>query len=779
MATTQFYRIGVSATNPELVLAGAQDNSSWAINEGSWVELETTGDGMEQLVNYEDSDILYTSSYNGNISRSTNGGNSFSNWLSSSEVGGESGNWITPYTQDPISPNIFYTGFENVWKSTNDGSDWFAISNGFPGNTLTILELCPTNPNFIYAGTGNWLRKTTDGGNNWNEIILPFYGNLSSVAVHQNDGNKIWITRSGFEPNSKVYYSGNGGENWTNVSDQLPNMPVNYVLYQKNSPDRLYIATDLGVFYRDLTTDGWVNYTYQLPNVIVSELEINYSVGKLFAATYGRGLWRGDWVNYLSTPVLYSPENEETEVPTNPELSWSDSEGAISYNLQIATDADFTNIIFEQTGIEEAFFNASGLENNTVYYWRVKPCDISNCGNWSSPFAFTTTPVLWDTHNIALATGWNYISTYIMPENPDIEYLLGDIETDIRIMKNSYGQLYVPQYNINTIQNWNLKHGYLISMNSDANLSIYGIVNNPEENPINLIQGWHLLSYLRNSPMNIEAALESITPSIVVVKNGAGGIYAPAWNINTIGNMLPGKAYYFFLSQNAILTYPGNSSQKSYVVENQNSMIDKIASNFKNTGKSLVLILETHNLSEGTEINVFDEDNNMVGLGFVQNGIAGIQVWGDDENTEMKDGALENEFLKINAKQNNSLIDVNVENIENLINNISSANLMYSREGILFAKAMIEDNYEQLEIWNQPNPFSNITNIEFTIPNSGMAEILVFSLQGEEVAKYMNYYENSGRHSFSFDSNNLPTGVYYLTIKFGTEQAINKMVIIR
>ncbi|HPI18841.1 MAG TPA: T9SS type A sorting domain-containing protein [Candidatus Kapabacteria bacterium] len=778
MAITQFYRIGVSATNPELILAGAQDNSSWAVNDGNWVELETTGDGMEQLVNYEDSDILYTSSYNGNVARSTNGGNSFSDWLYSNKVGGESGDWITPYTQDPINPNIFYAGFQNVWKSTNSGSDWFAISNGFPGNTITILELCPTNPNYIYAGTGNWLRRTTDGGSNWNEINLPFYGNLSSVAIHQFDGNKIWITRSGFEPNSKVYYSNNGGASWTNISEQLPNMPVNYVLYQKNSPDRLYIATDLGIFYRDLTTDGWINYTYQLPNVVVSELEINYSVGKLFAATYGRGLWRGDWLNYLSTPILYSPENEEIDVPTNPELSWSDSEGAVSYNLQIATSPDFANLILEQTGIEEAFFNVSGLENNTVFYWRVKPCDISYCGNWSAPFSFTTTPVLWDTHNIALSTGWNYISTYINPENPDIEVLLSDIETDIRIMKNSYGQLYVPQYEINTIQNWNLKHGYLVSMNSDATLSIYGIVNNPEENPINLIQGWHLLSYLRNSPMNIVNALESITPSIVVVKNGAGGIYAPAWNINTIGNMLPGKAYYFFLSQADVLTYPSNSSQKSIFVENQNLMIEKVSSNFKNTGRSLVLILETPMLNDGTEINVFDEENKLVGVGFVQNSMVGIQVWGDDEYTELKDGAFDNESLKIKVKQKNSLIEMSAHNIENIIDKVSTAKLVYSNDGILFAKAMIDENATNLEIWNQPNPFSNITNIEFTIPNSGIAEIQLFSLQGEEVSKYTNYYENSGRHSFSFDSNNLPTGVYYLTLKFGTEQVINKMVII-
>ena len=44
---------------------------------------------------------------------------------------------------------------------------------------------------------------------------------------------------------------------------------------------------------------SWQLYNTGLPNVIVDDLEIQYSAGKLRAATYGRGVWESD----LFTPV--------------------------------------------------------------------------------------------------------------------------------------------------------------------------------------------------------------------------------------------------------------------------------------------------------------------------------------------------------------------------------------------------------------------------------------------------------------------------------------------
>ena len=70
-----------------------------------------------------------------------------------------------------------------------------------------------------------------------------------------------------------------------NYSGTLPNIPVNTIVLDENSSsETLYIGTDLGVFIRDNNSADWSNFNnLTLPNVIVSELEIQYSSNKLIA----------------------------------------------------------------------------------------------------------------------------------------------------------------------------------------------------------------------------------------------------------------------------------------------------------------------------------------------------------------------------------------------------------------------------------------------------------------------------------------------------------------
>ena len=71
---------------------------------------------------------------------------------------------------------------------------------------------------------------------------------------------------------------------------------MNCIELDKNdSLETVYIGTDLGVFTSDSTLNDWNQFNNNsLPNVIVNELEIQYQSNKLFAATYGRGLWNID-----------------------------------------------------------------------------------------------------------------------------------------------------------------------------------------------------------------------------------------------------------------------------------------------------------------------------------------------------------------------------------------------------------------------------------------------------------------------------------------------------
>ncbi|MGA2298992.1 MAG: T9SS type A sorting domain-containing protein, partial [FCB group bacterium] len=105
----------------------------------------------------------------------------------------------------------------------------------------------------------------------------------------------IWITKSGFNAGDKVYEYKDSS--WKNISGNLPNVPVNCIVYQKDSPDRLYIGTDIGVFYTDYGSNFWTPYGSGMPNVVVYDLDIQYTAKKLRAGTFGRGIWEADLMN--------------------------------------------------------------------------------------------------------------------------------------------------------------------------------------------------------------------------------------------------------------------------------------------------------------------------------------------------------------------------------------------------------------------------------------------------------------------------------------------------
>ncbi|MFQ5335960.1 MAG: T9SS type A sorting domain-containing protein, partial [Flavobacteriales bacterium] len=101
-------------------------------------------------------------------------------------------------------------------------------------------------------------------------------------------------TFSGYTQIDKVYESTDGGQTWTSIAGSLPNIPVNTIVHDHTTLDGLYIGTDFGVYFRNDTMSDWILFNHGLPNVIVSELEIQHTAGKLRAATFGRGVWETD-----------------------------------------------------------------------------------------------------------------------------------------------------------------------------------------------------------------------------------------------------------------------------------------------------------------------------------------------------------------------------------------------------------------------------------------------------------------------------------------------------
>ncbi len=181
-------------------------------------------------------------------------------------------------------------------------------------------------------------------------------------------------------------------------------------------------------------------------------------------------------------------------------------------------------------------------------------------GVWSFPNAIGF--IIKDSSfKIILNSGWNMISSYLQSFEPDsMNNVLDDVAGNMLIAKDISGDVYIPQYNINTIGKWDVTQGYQLYMTQTGTLSVTGVEVIPSETPIQLTVGWNMISYLRNSEMSAELALASITDNnnLLIAKTLEGTVFIPSFSINTIGNMKPGIGYRVYVTTADTLVYPGN-----------------------------------------------------------------------------------------------------------------------------------------------------------------------------------------------------------------------------
>lgn len=389
----QIYRIGSSWEVKDLIIAGFQDNGSQVRTApGEWLTPDAIGgDGMDCLIDWLDPNIRYACYSDGVIKRTLNG-----TWkedctlISDSIKTKNRGAWITPIASDPINPEILYAGYRDIWKTTNRGDKWDSITrmdHKIPGDfQFRTMAIAPYDPKVIWAGTMKSLYMTTNGGGNMKAIDtlkLTALGKnknmITGIAIHPTNPKKVFVTFSGYD-SLKVFSTIDGGESWKDISgSNLPKVPVNCITYEDFSNDALYIGTDLGVFYRDSTLSNWIPFNNQLPNVMVTDLDICYMEGTIRAATFGRGIWESD---------LYVPSGKikvnEIEVPRN----GGDASGGGLYKIgdtvimkatplksfsfmgwfengtKINDSANFTFIAQGNRNLEARFGYPTSIENN-------------------------------------------------------------------------------------------------------------------------------------------------------------------------------------------------------------------------------------------------------------------------------------------------------------------------------------------------------------------------------------------------------------------------------
>ncbi len=320
LVIAQIYRMDQSTQNANLILTGWQDNGTNLGTDDNWQEV-LGGDGMDCAIDYLNDQTMYGSYYYGAFYRSDDGGFSWEDITSNVP---EEGAWVTPIALHPTQPSNVFIGFKNVYKSNDYGVNWTPISDFQSATNINTLKIAPSNPNVIYVGYDYNFLKTSNGGDSWENFFNSIGVSVSNIAIHPNNENEAWITMSGYNAQNKVYYTKDGGTNWTNITENLPNIPVNCIVYENGSPNGIYIGTDVGVYYHDTIINSWVQFSNGLPNTVVRDMAIHYNTGKLRAATYGRAVWEtelysivgisDDQSKLINTQLTISPNPATTKV---------------------------------------------------------------------------------------------------------------------------------------------------------------------------------------------------------------------------------------------------------------------------------------------------------------------------------------------------------------------------------------------------------------------------------------------------------------------------------
>ncbi len=306
MQITQYYRMSGVDANSNILLAGAQDNGHHlrTVNTSTFNHVITCCDGMDNGINYSNTNIMYGFTQYGGLNKSIDGGASFFGIVPT--IAGSEG-WVTPFLVHTTTPTtLFYASVNGLLRHTASGEPTNAWVNLGGGGGQADFAMGTSNTDRGYIASGTTLRRTDNLSNaapTWTiKSSNPGWaslggGAITSIDVNPDNSLEVWVSISGYTTGVKVFRSINGGDSWTNESDNLPNVPVHVIKFEDTNGapgGAVYVGTDIGVFYRDdVNTSGqWVMFGNDLPRTMVTDMEVNETAGVITVSTYGRGFWR-------------------------------------------------------------------------------------------------------------------------------------------------------------------------------------------------------------------------------------------------------------------------------------------------------------------------------------------------------------------------------------------------------------------------------------------------------------------------------------------------------
>jgi photosystem II stability/assembly factor-like uncharacterized protein len=300
-----------------------------------------------------------------------------------------------PTMFSPLDPHVLYFASNVLFKTTDGGSSWQAISHDLtrenPGVPSTVGTLVPKGaekqrgviyalaPSFknidtLWAGTDDGLIwQTRDGGKNWNDITpkeLTPWSKITQISASHFDDATAYASVSRFRINDNrpyLYRTHDAGKTWSLITAGLPDFgPVDTVREDTMRKGLLFAGTENAVWVSFDDGDHWQSLQLNLPHTSMRDLWIHDD--DLIVATHGRSFWILDDIaplrelaklnaaeTHLFTPAsafrMQRDTNTDTPLPPDEPMGANPPDGAaIDYYLPHNLSAPVTLEILDARG---------------------------------------------------------------------------------------------------------------------------------------------------------------------------------------------------------------------------------------------------------------------------------------------------------------------------------------------------------------------------------------------------------------------------------------------
>ena len=346
-------------------------------------------------------------------------------------------------------------------------------------------------------------------------------------------------------------------------------------------------------------------------------------------------------------------------------------------------------------------------------------------------------------HSITIPDGWSAISSYVDPENDSIEVIFSSIIEELVILQDM-AHVYWPEFEINTIGEWDTHTGYKIKMDSEVILLMTGeeVVNKT----LTLEAGWTLMPVLSIVPVASADFFGPIGDTLVIVKEVAGNkVFWPQFGITTLDYLIPGKGYMINVAYDCSIVFPENDAGMAHILPDMNDDELNYPWNIiSETPNSHAIALDNKAFGDvicrEDIIGAFGTNGLCYGLTTIlaPDESAVLMAFSDDATTEMPDGFIEGENMsfKLFRPSTGETIDLEV-----VFNEVFPHTGYFAFNGISAITSFyetafgVQENNTPIDFLIYPNPASKNLHIMPTGITSYPLMVSVLDMKGKVMFK--------------------------------------------